>query len=154
MAIHVHWYLPTNGDSRDIVGSSEGHERDIPWGAQFREPTVDYLGQIARSVEQLGFEAVLTPTGTWCEDAWIVTAALSQVTDRLKFLVAFRPGFISPTLAAQQAQTFQRISGGRLLLNVVTGGDSIEQARFGDFLSHDARYERTAEFLEVLRGAT
>jgi len=154
MGIHVHWYLPTNGDSRDIVGSSEGHERDIPWGAQFREPTVDYLGQIARSAEQLGYEAVLTPTGTWCEDAWITTAALSQVTTRLKFLVAFRPGFISPTLAAHQAATFQRVSGGRLLLNVVTGGDSAEQRQFGDRLDHDQRYARTDEFLAVLRGVS
>jgi alkanesulfonate monooxygenase len=76
------------------------------------------------------------------------------VTERLKFLVAFRPGFISPTLAAQQAQTFQRISGGRLYLNIVTGGDPAEQRRFGDFLSHDERYARTAEFLQVLRGAS
>ncbi|HEY2242367.1 MAG TPA: LLM class flavin-dependent oxidoreductase [Streptosporangiaceae bacterium] len=154
MGIHMHWYLPTNGDSRDIVGSGGGHERDVPWGAQFREPTVDYLGQIARSAEQLGYEAVLTPTGTWCEDAWITTAALSQVTTRLKFLVAFRPGFISPTLAAHQAATFQRVSGGRLLLNVVTGGDSADQRQFGDRLDHDQRYARTDEFLAVLRGVS
>jgi alkanesulfonate monooxygenase len=97
---------------------------------------------------------VLTPTGTWCEDAWIFTAALSQVTRRLKFLVAFRPGFISPTLAAHQAATFQRVSGGRLLLNVVTGGDPVEQRRYGDHLGHDQRYERTEEFLAVLRGVS
>ncbi len=95
---------------------------------------------------------MLTPTGTWCEDAWIATAALSQATTRLKFLVAFRPGLISPTLVAQQAATFQRISGGRLLLNVVTGGDPVEQKRFGDHLDHDQRYERTGEFLEIVRG--
>ncbi|HEY2242400.1 MAG TPA: LLM class flavin-dependent oxidoreductase, partial [Streptosporangiaceae bacterium] len=153
MGMHVHWYLPTNGDSRDIVGSSEGHERDIPWGAQFREPTVDYLGQIARSAEQLGYEAVLTPTGTWCEDAWLVTAALTRETERLKFLVAFRPGVTSPTLAAQMASTYQRLSRGRLLLNVVTGGEDAEQRRFGDHLNHDERYERTGEFLSVVRGA-
>ena len=65
----------------------------------------------------------------------MTTAALTQVTKRLKFLVAFRPGLISPTLAAQMAATFQRVSGGRLLLNVVVGGDEVEQRRFGDFLS-------------------
>ncbi len=94
------------------------------------------------------------PTGTWCEDAWIFTAALSQVTKRLKFLVAFRPGFLSPTLAAHQAATFQRVSGGLLLLNVVTGGDPVEQRRFGDYLDHDQRYQRTEEFLAVLRGVS
>jgi alkanesulfonate monooxygenase len=154
MAIHVYWYLPTNGDSRDIVGSGDRSQDTLAAITDFRAPTIDYLGQVARSAEQLGYEAVLTPTGTWCEDAWIFTAALTQVTSRLKFLVAFRPGFISPTLAAHQAATFQRVSGGRLLLNVVTGGDPVEQRRFGDRLDHDQRYERTEEFLAVLRGVS
>ena len=108
---------------------------------------------MARSAEQLGFEAVLTPTGTWSEDAWLVTAALTRETRRLKFLVAFRPGLTSPTLAAQMAATYQRLSGGRLLLNVVTGGQADEQRRFGDHLSHDERYARTGEFLAIVRGA-
>jgi len=108
---------------------------------------------VARSAEQLGFEAVLTPTGTWCEDAWLATAALIAHTTRLKFLVAFRPGLVSPTLAAQMAATYQRLSRGRLLLNVVTGGQPAEQRRFGDHLSHDERYARTAEFLAIVRGA-
>jgi alkanesulfonate monooxygenase len=154
MSIHVHWYLPTNGDSRDITGSGDRAADSLGTITDFRAPTVDYLGQVARSAEQLGYEAVLTPTGTWCEDAWIFTAALSQLTRRLKFLVAFRPGYISPTLAAHQAATFQRVSGGRLLLNIVTGGDSVEQRRFGDHLDHDQRYSRTEEFLAVLRGVS
>lgn len=154
MTIHVHWYLPTNGDSRDIVGAGDRSQGNGTAVGGFRAPTVDYLGQVARSAEQLGYEAVLTPTGTWCEDAWIFTAALSQLTKRLKFLVAFRPGFLSPTLAAHQAATFQRVSGGRLLLNVVTGGDPVEQRRFGDHLDHDQRYERTEEFLAALRGVS
>ncbi|HVT66099.1 MAG TPA: LLM class flavin-dependent oxidoreductase, partial [Trebonia sp.] len=154
MGVHVHWYLPTNGDSRDIVGSGDRSQETLGAVAGFRAPSIDYLGQVARSAEQLGYEAVLTPTGTWCEDAWIFTAALSQVTTRLKFLVAFRPGFISPVLAAHQAATFQRVSAGRLLLNVVTGGDSVEQRRYGDTLGHDERYERTEEFIAVLRGVS
>jgi alkanesulfonate monooxygenase len=155
MSIHVHWYLPTNGDSREIVGSGDdSHFAVGPTASRIRPPTIDYLTEIARTAERLGFEAVLTPTGTWCEDAWITTAALSQATTRLKFLVAFRPGFISPTLAAHQAATFQRISGGRLLLNIVTGGDPVEQARFGDHLDHDERYRRTGEFLDVVRGVS
>ncbi len=145
-----HWFLPTNGDSRDIVGGGHG----VPTGAAggVRPATVGYLGQIARSAEQLGFVGALTPAGAWCEDAWLSTAMLTEVTERLKFLVAFRPGLISPTLAAQMASTFQRLSGGRLLLNVVTGGESSEQRQFGDFLDKDARYARTDEFLRVVRG--
>jgi alkanesulfonate monooxygenase len=76
---------------------------------------------------------------------------VSRHTERLKFLVAFRPGFVSPTLAAQMASTFQRHSGGRLLLNVVTGGESHEQRAYGDFLDKDARYHRTGEFLGIVR---
>ncbi len=76
---------------------------------------------------------------------------LARETERLKFLVAFRPGIIAPTLAAQMAATFQRHSGGRLLLNVVTGGESHEQRAYGDFLDKDDRYARTGEFLEIVK---
>ena len=140
----LHWFLPTSGDSRNVVPGLGGHGRPA---------SIDYLGQIARAAENLGFDAVLTPTGTWCEDAWLATSALSQHTTRLRFLVAFRPGITNPTLAAQQATTFQRMTNGRLLINIVTGGDALEQQRFGDWLSHDERYARTDEFLKVLRGA-
>ncbi|OAA27506.1 alkanesulfonate monooxygenase [Frankia sp. EI5c] len=144
-----HWFLPTNGgDGRHVVGG--GHGTDID-GAGGRPASVPYLGQVARSAEQLGFTAALTPTGAWCEDAWITTAMLSQVSERLKFLVAFRPGLVSPFLAAQMAGTFQNLTGGRLLLNVVTGGESHEQRMFGDLLDKDARYERCGEFLEIVR---
>ena len=93
---------------------------------------------------------MLTPTGTWCEDAWLTAAALLAETERLKFLVAFRPGLVPPTLAAQQTATLQRFSEGRVLLNIVSGGDDVEQRRFGDWLGHDERYARTAEFLHVV----
>ena len=105
---------------------------------------------MARAADRLGFEGVLTPTGTWCEDAWLTSAALLAETEKLKFLVAFRPGLIPPTLAAQQTATLQRFSEGRVLLNVVSGSDDAEQRRFGDFLGHDERYARTAEFLQIV----
>ncbi|MBB5131756.1 alkanesulfonate monooxygenase [Thermocatellispora tengchongensis] len=155
--LKFHWFLPTSGDSRALSGGGHGLARGhgLPGGASgaYRPPDIEYLAQVARSAEQLGFEAVLTPTGTWCEDAWLVTAALTRETRRLRFLVAFRPGFLSPTLAAQMAATYQRLSRGRLLLNVVTGGEDAEQRRFGDHLPHDERYARTEEFLSIVRGA-
>ncbi|MFJ2021994.1 LLM class flavin-dependent oxidoreductase [Streptomyces nodosus] len=150
MSLTFHWFLPTNGDSRHVVGG--GHGTPATESGRDRPPTVAYLSQIARAAEDLGFVGVLTPTGAWCEDAWLTTAMVSQNTERLKFLVAFRPGFVSPTLAAQMASTFQRQTGGRLLLNVVTGGESHEQRAYGDFLDKDARYRRTGEFLEIVRG--
>jgi alkanesulfonate monooxygenase len=80
----------------------------------------------------------------------LTAAALLSETERLKFLVAFRPGLVPPTLAAQQTATLQRFSEGRVLLNVVSGGDDSEQRRFGDWLSHDERYARTGEFLQIV----
>ncbi|WP_103536300.1 LLM class flavin-dependent oxidoreductase, partial [Streptomyces sp. B188M101] len=149
MSLTFHWFLPTNGDSRHVVGG--GHGTPVTAAGGDRPPTVRYLAQIARAAEDLGFTGALTPTGAWCEDAWLTTAMVSQHTERLKFLVAFRPGFVSPTLAAQMASTYQRQTGGRLLLNVVTGGESHEQRAYGDFLDKDARYARTGEFLEIVR---
>ncbi len=159
MTIKLHWFLPTSGDSRSLVGAGQGVPHDVRSGLAetmttgFREPTIDYLADVARTAEKLGFEGVLTPTGTFCEDAWLTTAALVRETSRLKFLVAFRPGVINPVLAAQMAATYQRISGGRLMLNVVTGGEPVEQHRFGDTASKAERYARTGEFLSVVRGA-
>ena len=143
-----HWFLPTNGgDGRTVVGGGHG----VAAQASSRPASVPYLGQIARSAEQLGFSAALTPTGAWCEDAWVSTAMLSSVSERLKFLVAFRPGVTAPFLSAQMAGTFQNLSGGRLLLNVVTGGEDAEQAMFGDFSTKEERYARADEFLEIVR---
>jgi alkanesulfonate monooxygenase len=149
MSLTFHWFLPTYGDSRHIVGGGHGVATGTAGGA--RPATLAYLGQIARTAEQLGFAGALTPTGAWCEDAWLSTAMLTEVTERLKFLVAFRPGLTSPTLAAQMASSFQRLSRGRLLLNVVTGGESREQRAYGDFLDKEGRYARGDEFLHIVR---
>lgn len=151
----VHWFLPTGGDDRHLGAGSHGVA--IGGGGArrpgHREADLDYLTVLARSVEQLGFDGVLTPTGAHCQDAWLVCAALLPATSRLRFLVALRPGLVEPVLAAQMAATFQGLSGGRLLLNVVVGGDDAEQRGYGDHLAHDERYARAAEFLTVLRRA-
>ncbi len=141
----VHWFLPTGGDSREVLPIAPDSHR--------RAPTPDYLAQVALACDQLGFDAVLTPCGTGCEDAWITTASLLPITRRLRFLVAFRPALLTPTLAAQMASTYQRMSGGRLLVNIVTGAEPAELARFGVHDDKDTRYAQTAEFLQVVRGA-
>ena len=155
MGVRLHWFLPTTGDSRsdlshgDAIGSKPGAD-----GAPGQRPgDVAYLGQVARAAEQSGFEAALTPIASWTPDPWLLTGALTQHTERLHFLVAFRPSVLSPTLAAQMAATYQRISGGRLALNVVVGSDDTEQRRYGDHLDKDARYRQAGEFLAAFRGA-
>ncbi|WHY73611.1 FMNH2-dependent alkanesulfonate monooxygenase [Fictibacillus enclensis] len=138
--MNVYWFLPTHGDSR-YLGTSKGG----------RPITLSYLRQIAQAVDCLGFKGALLPTGHSCEDAWITASSLIQATDKMKFLVAVRPGLISPSLAARMTSTFDRLSNGRLLINVVTGGDPVELAGDGLHLSHSDRYRLTDEFLEVWR---
>lgn len=154
-ATAFHWFLPTGGDARSLGGNVHGTGIGGASGASpasgAREADLPYLTQLAQAADSLGYEGVLTPTGAHCEDAWVVTAALIGATRRLKFMVAFRPGLIAPALAAHTAATFQRLSGGRLLLNIVTGGSDAEQRGYGDFLDHDERYARAREFLDVLR---
>jgi alkanesulfonate monooxygenase len=134
------WFLPTHGDSR-YLGTSDGA----------REINLDYLRQIAQAADQLGYYGVLTPTGRSCEDPWVVTASLIGATRNLRFLVALRPGLTLPALAARMAATFDRLSGGRLLVNLVAGGDSNELAGDGLFQSHTERYAAADEFIRIWR---
>ena len=143
MSVSVFWFLPTHGDGH-YLGTAEG-ARPVDHG---------YLQQIAQAADRLGFGGVLIPTGRSCEDAWLVAASLIPVTQRLRFLVALRPGVISPTQAARQAATLDRLSNGRALFNLVTGGDPEELAGDGVFLDHRERYEESAEFTRVWRRVT
>lgn len=144
--ITLHWFLPTYGDSRAIMAG--GHGTTGHYGE--READLGYLTQLALAAESNGFESVLVPTGLWCEDAWIATAALIGATKRLGFLVAARPSLVSPTVIAQQAATFQKLSNGRLKLNVVIGGEDHEQRSFGDHRTKEERYAMGDEALTVI----
>ncbi|MCQ4276156.1 FMNH2-dependent alkanesulfonate monooxygenase [Stutzerimonas degradans] len=140
MSLNIFWFLPTHGDG-NYLGTAEG-ARAVDHG---------YLTQIAQAADRLGFGGVLIPTGRSCEDSWLVAASLIPVTQRLKFLVALRPGIISPTVAARQAATLDRLSNGRALFNLVTGGDPDELAADGLNLSHAERYEAAVEFTRIWR---
>jgi alkanesulfonate monooxygenase len=136
----IFWFIPTHGDGR-YLGTAEGG----------RNLDFDYLRQVAVAADTQGFYGVLLPTGRSCEDAWVVASSLIPETNRLRFLVALRPGLVSPTLGARMCVTFDRLSRGRLLINVVTGGDPVELAGDGVFHNHDERYEVTDEFLTIWR---
>jgi len=138
--MQILWFFPTNRDGRYLA-------TDI--GSRVMTP--EYLQQLAIAVDHLGYTGALLPTGGACEDAWIVASSLLSVTKRMKFLVAVRPGIASPTLVARMATTFDRLSKGRLLINVVTGGNPAELTGDGLHLAHDERYDLTDEFLTVWR---
>jgi alkanesulfonate monooxygenase len=135
---NVLWFLPTHGDGRHL-GTTVGG----------RPVSLHYLRQIAQAADDLGYFGVLLPTGRSCEDSWVIASAIAPFTERLRYLVAVRPGLQSPTVAARMTATLDRVSEGRLLINVVTGGDPTENKGDGIFLSHDERYEVTREFLAV-----
>ena len=134
------WFIPTHGD-----GSYLGSEK------QQRPPEFGYFKEIAQAVDRLGFPGVLLPTGQSCEDSWITATGLAAYTERLKYLVALRPGVVSPVFAARQTAALDRLSNGRLLLNVVVGGNPKELAGDGVFLPHDERYAQADEFLKIWR---
>jgi alkanesulfonate monooxygenase len=136
--MEILWFIPSHGDGR-YLGTTKGG----------RSAEYSYFRQIAQAADRLGYKGVLIPTGKSCEDPWLLAAALAAETEQLHFLVAVRPGLMSPTLAARMASTLDRISGGRLLINVVAGGDPVELAGDGLFLNHDERYEATDEFLTI-----
>jgi alkanesulfonate monooxygenase len=136
----IFWFIPAHGDSR-YLGTAHGA----------RAADFAYFKQVALAADTLGYEGVLIPTGRSCEDSWILAASLIDVTRDLKFLVALRPGLVQPAQSARMAATLDRLSGGRLLVNLVTGGDADELQGDGLFLDHEARYELSAEFMTVWR---
>ncbi|KZN97773.1 FMNH2-dependent alkanesulfonate monooxygenase [Aeribacillus pallidus] len=138
--MNIFWFIPTHGDGHYLGTTIGGRTTDL-----------SYFKQIAQAADRLGYSGVLIPTGRSCEDAWIIASALIPVTENLRFLVAVRPGLMAPSAAARMASTFDRISNGRLLVNVVTGGDPVELKGDGIFYSHDERYEVTDEFLTIWR---
>ncbi len=139
--LNMFWFLPTSGDGR-YLGGKEGR----------RAADNRYMREIAQSADRLGFKGVLLPTGTGCEDAWITAASIVTHTEHLRYLVALRPGTVLPGEAARQASAFDRLSNGRLLLNVVCGGNPADLAGDGIFLGHDERYDQADEFLTIFRG--
>lgn len=132
------WFIPSSGDG-SYLGSDDLSRPSDP----------GYFREIAQAVDRLGYSGVLIPTGVACEESFILAANLAAYTEKLKFLVAIRPGTASPAYYARLAATLDRVSNGRLLLNIVVGGGPQELAGDGIFLPHDERYDHADEFFQV-----
>lgn len=143
---------PTFGDGQYVGTSNYNAQRLDAWSTTAeREPTLEYISRIAQAAEKGGFGTLLLPTGSSCLDSLIIATALIPATERLRFLFAVRPGFTAPSVFARQFASFDYLSGGRALVNIVTGGSPAELAGDGDFLDHATRYRRTDEFIRVLK---
>ena len=144
--LKIHWFLPTGGDARDVLPDADDPHRRAP---------------DARRTSRRSRPRATRSASTGCSRRAAPAARTRgsrprrciPLTRRVKFLVAFRPALLSPTLAAQMASTYQRLSDGRLLVNIVTGAEPAELARFGVWEDKETRYERTGEFVEIMRGA-
>jgi alkanesulfonate monooxygenase len=122
---------------------------------QPRGPAIDkaYLSAIAHAHEHAGFDRVLIGYFSVGPDGFQVASFATAQTKKLKFLLAHRPGFVAPVLAARQLATLDHFSDGRLAVHIITGSDDAEQRKEGDFLDKDQRYTRTDEYLDVVRKA-
>ena len=149
MRPEFNWHIPCAGD---------GHWMCTPYPE--RPPHIEYLTQIARAAEYVGFDRVLVPcafsNGNYSldapyVDAWTLGTAVLGATSRMEVLIAHRPGFINPGVFAQMCATADDSAQGRLALNIVTAGDPGDMEQFGDLLDHDARYRRAVEFVSILK---
>ena len=129
--------------------------RDQSETRRSRGPVVDrdYVRRFARAHEDAGFDRVLIGYSSSQPDGTQVAAYAAAHTDRLSFLVAHRPGFVAPTLAARTFATLDQFAGGRIAVHIITGGSDAEQRRDGDHLAKDERYDRTDEYLDIVKQA-
>lgn len=138
-------------DSLEILGmistayASETHAHTGPQIDQ------SYTAAFALAHEQAGFDRILIGYHSAIPDGFQVAAFVAQQTDRIKLLLAHRPGVIQPTVAARQIATLDHFSKGRLAVHIISGGSDAEQQRDGDFLTKDERYARTDDYIEVLK---
>ena len=118
-----------------------------------RNINASYLKRYARTLEDGGFDCTLVPYGSNSFDPFVVAATVTAHTERLKPIVALRPNTVYPTVAAQALATLDQLSGGRAVVHIISGGNDAEQARQGDYLTKDERYDRSEEYIRILRRA-
>lgn len=110
-----------------------------------------WIRAIAQAHEYAGFDRALVAYSSSSPDALQIAAYAAHVTSKINLLIAHRPGFVAPTLAARSLATLEQLSEGRVAVHIISGGNDAEQQRDGDFEDHDARYRRTDEYLDVVK---
>jgi alkanesulfonate monooxygenase len=131
-----------------MIGTQPASEIHPPQGPPI---DVDYVRRFTQAHENADFDRILIGYFSNGADGFIVASYAAFVTARLGLMLAHRPGFVAPTLAARKLATLDHFSNGRLAVHVISGGDDDEQGKDGDFLTHDERYARTDEYVDILR---
>jgi alkanesulfonate monooxygenase len=162
--VQFHWRIPIHGDKGDIGSPTytRGTWGPLVDGNQFptvvngdpdyRRPYHDYLLEVGKAAESAGFDGALIPSFPDSEDPWVIASSIARHTKTLRFMIAYQPVWYDPLYAAKASASLQRLSGGRLLFNIITGGGGPAQLWWGDRIAHDDRYTRTTEFLDILKG--
>ncbi|SFQ11220.1 LLM class flavin-dependent oxidoreductase [Ralstonia sp. NFACC01] len=139
--------------SVDFIGMIQSQKQSEIHPPEPNGPVIDrdYVRAFAQAHEQAGFDRILVPHHSTGPSATLTISYAAALTERIHFMLAHRPGFTNPTLAARQIATLDQFTGGRLGVHFISGGSDSEQRRDGDYLDHDQRYARTDEYLGILR---
>lgn len=163
MSIDFFWRIPTHGEPSShrsrtpyrgdwLQGQDHIRHPGLGGGGRDGYTYIDYIAEVAHAAEISGFHGGLLPSFPMTDEPWAISSFLARETKTFRFMIAFQPGFLNPVTAARMTASLQRATGGRALFNVITGGGGPVQLWWGDSFSHDDRYARTTEFLDVLRG--
>jgi alkanesulfonate monooxygenase len=152
--LRFHWMLPKSGEV--LPGEQQSPQAAARFridssnvGSPAARPEMEGWVHFARQAEKAGIESVLVALNRYEPDPLIISCALGQATEKLKFIAAYRSGLMQPTTFVQQVNTLSGLIKGRIDLNIVAGSSTQEQHCYGDFLEHDERYARAGEFLAV-----
>ena len=143
--LRFHWRLPYAGETSRLAMAEQSS------AALIGMPDPDLQADFCRQAEESGIDSLLVDFGFAKPDPMLLAAVLGRATCKIKFILAYRSGLFAPTMFVQQINTLSALIEGRILLNIVAGYSPEEQRAYGDFLSHDERYERTEEFLAACR---
>ena len=141
--------VDTGPDAATAAGGMATHtEIGVPVGPPVNK---EFAAELAQAHEASGFDRVLIAHSSASIDGFVLADQTLEATDTLKVLLAHRPGFWAPTIAARAYATLDAFHPGRVAMHVITGGDDADQQRDGDYLTKEERYRRTDDFLTVLR---
>ena len=151
MDLRFHWMLPKGGEValESATATALYRTRSFERTSPARMPDMEGWCRFARGAEEFGIESVLISCGPYEPDSLLTACALGLETETLKFIAAFRSGWMQPTTFVQQFNTLSQLVKGRVALNMVAGSSTVEQHAYGDYLQHDERYARAEEFLSV-----
>lgn len=161
MSADIYWRIAMEGESSALRYGTATRGGFAPHKAGNIGPrpdaadthtAIDYMAEVVRASESSGFVGGLMPSFPHTEDPWAAAAQLAAGSETYRFMIAFQPGFLHPVQAARMSATLQLATGGRVVYNIISGGGGPQQLWWGDKVSHDDRYARTSEFLDVLKG--